>query len=114
MKPAEAYQKACDAKQNRLAQCALSILLTDEKTGESVRVEIAKENGSGWLAGSGELLNWFCEQVPQFRGMLGDSLPDGRHIYALQGDRKLQNYAVSTAGGKRETCAASVDLGRQG
>ena len=59
---------------------AAAFQFMDLVTRDGVIVQIG-QSGRASIIGSGELLNWFCDQVPHFRGILGDSLPDGRYIY---------------------------------
>ena len=75
---------------------ALSIVLHDEKTGDAVRIEVSKESGMAGLSGRGDLLNWFCLQVPQFMGVFDNSLPDGRHIHVRVSDTEKRKYTVGS------------------
>ena len=63
----------------------MSVLLTDELTNESVRVEIV-EGGIAGVTGRGNVLNWFCEQLPHFRDLMADSLPYSRDVYVRVSD----------------------------
>ena len=75
----------------------LSIVLTDEKTNESVRIQVGND-GLAALTGRGDLLNWFCDQIPHFKGLLGDSLPEGRVIYVRVADLKYNRYTPTALG----------------
>lgn len=75
----------------------LSVILTDEKRNESVRVLIS-DDGMAAVTGRGDLLNWFCEQIPHFRGLYGDSLPDGRSVYVHMSNAKDNRYTPVTLG----------------
>lgn len=91
-----------------LRQCAVSIALIDEKTGDGVRVMIDKKTGRAGMAGRGELLNWFCDQMPHFRGLLGNSLPNGRYIYARIPNTQLDEYAPISRSRKCHSTTASL------
>jgi hypothetical protein len=89
--------------QNDIAE---SLLFTDEKSGEYVRVEITHSGHAG-VTGSGELLNYFADQSPHLRNLLGDSLPKGRSVHMrisdVQGDVR---FAVSSLMGAGEPASS--------
>ena len=63
----------------------LSILLTNELTRESVRVEILPGGHAG-VTGRGDVLNWFAEQVPHFNGLLERLMREAPVLYVPVGD----------------------------
>jgi len=86
---------------------AASFLLSDQMTQEAVRVQITP-NGNAGVVGDGALLNWFCDQIPHFRGLLGESLPDGRPFYIRIRDAEDERFGVSFPRGN--PCHAAPDI----
>lgn len=89
----------------------LSIILTDEVRNESVRVEIDEDTAS--VTGRGDVLNWFCEQVPHFRGLFGgESLPEGAKVYVRV--RDVDNNPDASPRLYRASLAASTEANGPG
>jgi hypothetical protein len=79
--------------EENLSHFNVSLVVLDELTKDGVRIQVAKENGRIYLIGRGDLLNWLCDQLTQFRGLEGDSLPDGRVIYQPKRNSQGDNRA---------------------
>lgn len=75
-------------------ECCLSLTLVDVLRGDGVSVHVHKYTGRVTFTGHPALINWFADQIPQFRGLMSDSSTDGRQFYSVVRDGELNHKAI--------------------
>jgi hypothetical protein len=79
--------------QRQRGHVARSFTVIEEPSGDAVRIEISPRGLAG-LIGRPDLLNFFCDQLQQFRGLMGDSLPEGCRIHLRVADAELDHETI--------------------
>ena len=88
----------------------LSIAIIDLKTKDSVTVQIS--DGHVGIIGRGAVLDWFCDQIQQFRTIFPDSLPYSRKIHETAPNTEGDKHPITTRPWRSQPASAGLRQGR--